>query len=242
MQWQKSMLKTIPVLLLGLAALSMADNSYDYLKLAIQWPPGACSGGRCISPVPEQWTVHGLWPQRASGGWPEDCYRPGVCPLQGLQVLDDRIVPSLKSEMETHWPSLFLDRKTNEKFWEHEYCNHGTCCDEVILIPEPDIYFSQTLQLHADITDILETADITPRVSDGPYRFEEVEGALKVTTADFQCRKSKGGRQLLSALRVCLDKTSFALINCPDNGSKSSSCDKTKDFYLTPETTSKTEF
>ena len=38
---------------------------YDYFSLVLQWPESFCSTGgvTCISPIPHNFTVHGLWPQ-----------------------------------------------------------------------------------------------------------------------------------------------------------------------------------
>ena len=54
--------------------------SYDYLFLAMQWPRTYCNlisrgRGRCYLPVPDRFTVHGLWPQNFSG--PINCSDTG---------------------------------------------------------------------------------------------------------------------------------------------------------------------
>ena len=55
--------------------------SYDYLLLAMQWPRTYCNllisrgDGRCFLPVPDRFTVHGLWPQKFGG--PINCSDTG---------------------------------------------------------------------------------------------------------------------------------------------------------------------
>ena len=220
------MLKT--VILLSLAALTAADDSdfYDYLELTIQWVPGACSNDPdCISPVPERWTVRGLKPKRARGGWPMHCCTPNCppnCHLQDLKV-NERLI----GDMGTQWPSLSPDSTTNEQLWEDEYCKHGTRCDDIM--PNPEDYFKRTLQLYAEIVARLDAAGIRPS-RNSRYTFEQVEEALTVDRASYRCTWSRG-KQFLSELGVCLDKT-FAVIDCPKESSID--CDKTNKFSLMP--------
>ncbi|KHG06649.1 Ribonuclease S-2 [Gossypium arboreum] len=38
----------------------------DFYKLALQWPPSVCSSTlRCKTPIPTEFTIHGIWAQDA---------------------------------------------------------------------------------------------------------------------------------------------------------------------------------
>lgn len=83
-------------LALGLSAPAQAappvPGDFDYYVLALSWTPSWCAtdGARRDTP-PEQcapdrdlgFTLHGLWPQYADGGWPEYCDTPTRDPSRG---------------------------------------------------------------------------------------------------------------------------------------------------------------
>ena len=51
-------------------------SNYDHVMLTLQWPPSVClyTTPACKQPVPNRWTIHGLWPQGYPS--PADCYTP----------------------------------------------------------------------------------------------------------------------------------------------------------------------
>lgn len=59
------------------SAAKAAD--FDYYLLALTWSPSWCAESRnarseqCEPDRDFGFTLHGLWPQDADGGWPEDC-------------------------------------------------------------------------------------------------------------------------------------------------------------------------
>ena len=67
----------------------------------------------------DDWTIHGLWPNRMSGGWPQYCTR---------EQFDPNEIKDLIPEMDKDWPNLMQDRPHYD-FWTHEYEKHGTCAE-----------------------------------------------------------------------------------------------------------------
>ena len=83
---------------------------FDYYLLTLSWSPTYCLTHReneQCSGKGYGFVLHGLWPQYASGGWPQDC--PPVTPL----TQDERI------KGETLFPTGEL--------LNHEWAKHGTC-------------------------------------------------------------------------------------------------------------------
>ena len=63
----------------------LAAPQDDYLVLAISWTPSWCAAegdarGAARCDTGAGWLVHGLWPQHATGGWPEFCETPARAP------------------------------------------------------------------------------------------------------------------------------------------------------------------
>jgi ribonuclease T2 len=71
------------VVLLALAGAPARAAEFDYYVLALTWTPSWCEsdggpedarrGGQCDPARDLGFTLHGLWPQDAAGGWPEYC-------------------------------------------------------------------------------------------------------------------------------------------------------------------------
>jgi ribonuclease T2 len=71
------------VALLAVAAAPARAAEFDYYVLALTWTPSWCEsdgepedarrGGQCDPARDLGFTLHGLWPQDAAGGWPEYC-------------------------------------------------------------------------------------------------------------------------------------------------------------------------
>ncbi len=83
--------------------------------------------------------MHGLWPQRRDGTWPEFCV-PG-------DELDVDEISDLVPDLEKAWPSWFSD---DETFWNHEWTRHGTCAEKVVRGHQHQ-YFATVLHLHQQL-------------------------------------------------------------------------------------------
>ena len=70
----------LAALLLSLAAVPALAQDFDYYVLSLSWSPSWCAGDanrrdeeQCHPSRDLGFTLHGLWPQYESGGWPEFC-------------------------------------------------------------------------------------------------------------------------------------------------------------------------
>lgn len=99
----------------------------DLYVFAYSWTPEFCYGEQypgCSNPE-EFWgthfTLHGLWPQYAAGGYPQDCttvaYNSSVPVAIGMDT------------MTQYWPNVQETEGTADydDFWAHEWTKHGTC-------------------------------------------------------------------------------------------------------------------
>ncbi|MBW7921534.1 MAG: ribonuclease T2 [Rubellimicrobium sp.] len=75
---------------LPLAAEGRAGD-FDYYVLSLTWSPNWCtlegdatSSPECDGSRDLGWTLHGLWPEYDSGGWPQDCLSPWPAPSRRL--------------------------------------------------------------------------------------------------------------------------------------------------------------
>jgi len=201
--------------------LVVTHDYYRDMIMVIQWPPGLCYQKWCRN-EPENWTIHGLWPNS-----PQECYETSNA-RKGCELhfsYPNRQSGNLvdMKKMESKWPSLKGWR--NEQFWEHEYCKHGTCCDDIL--PGPANYFKGTIELYDSIVFKLTAANITPSNS-RTYKFEDVERALSYKPK-YWC-KLVGGKQILYQLGVSVSKS----LDFTDGNNRHSGCRTYKPFYLLP--------
>lgn len=107
--------KEVP-LFSGMDAKVRKDNSFDYFLLALQWPGSLC---RFLSPcrIPptttNNFTIHGLWPERNDSSYPQNC------PSKAGQF-DPNEITSIRDDLDIYWHD-YKDDGTN--FWAHEVHN-----------------------------------------------------------------------------------------------------------------------
>lgn len=83
-----------------------------------------------------EFTIHGLWPNYASGGYPQNC-------VPSNKFSTNNIDPTLLSQMQCEWVSY---TGTNAGFWSYEWSKHGTCA--LSLFPTQEDYFSAAINLN----------------------------------------------------------------------------------------------
>ncbi|TYH00485.1 hypothetical protein ES288_A10G280800v1 [Gossypium darwinii] len=139
-------------------ALPQQSAIPDFYKLALQWPPSVCSSTlRCKTPIPTEFTIHGIWAQDAHDKPvpPYDnrhpCTNPQPIILQSdLRQLLIRDV-ALWNNLHALWPNLKL-RGSNIKFWFDEWRKHGTCSD---FAQYPLLYFKSAIQLRTNLNSAM---------------------------------------------------------------------------------------
>jgi len=129
----------------GLAMKVSLRQSMDMYVMAYEWTAEYCYGQYAYFPGcndPEEYwkthfTIHGLWPQYSTGGYPASCttepFDPAVIDVVGY----DRMI--------TYWPNVEVAEgdPDYDQFWEHEWTKHGTCSGL-----SQEAYFNQTIALY----------------------------------------------------------------------------------------------
>lgn len=114
----------------------------DLYVFAYTWEAEFCYGTEypgCSRPRPywyNHMTIHGLWPQYSSGGYPAECttepYDVSSATAVGWE------------QMTQYWPDVqyLVTDPEYPQFWEHEWSKHGTCSG----LTQVD-YFQTTIDL-----------------------------------------------------------------------------------------------
>nr|POF22594.1 ribonuclease 1 [Quercus suber] len=135
----------------GLGSGSSGTMSYDELLLVLRWPPSFCNTGKkCDYPIPDNFTVHGLWLNDNSES--VNCQKSST----RIQISCD-----LRQKMVSYWPDL-QNRTHPEGFWGSEYNKHGSCVAE---FGNPVDYFQTALDIAQRIGDV--TSLMTMNLSSG---------------------------------------------------------------------------
>ncbi|KAH3824381.1 ribonuclease Oy-like isoform X1 [Dreissena polymorpha] len=200
---------------------SVGTSEYDHFTFAQSWPPGVCAlAGEVHSCQVDRnittWTIHGLWPTNGSHEGPYHCSE---------EPFDENQIASLKNELLIYWPNLFKDTEA-DRLWDHEWTKHGVCAKDVPATNGEYNYFSKGLELNRKypLLQILEVAGITPNKTTY-YTIGQVHDAVKNTTgveAVFMCycvrkrRMHPEKRYILTEIQICLDKTKFTPVACPN--------------------------
>lgn len=100
----------------------------DIYVFAYSWTPEFCYGQSsyegCATPKSywgKYFTIHGLWPQYSTGGYPANC---------NTQAFNSSVPIAIGwDDMTTYWPDVqYLETDPDyDSFWEHEWTKHGTC-------------------------------------------------------------------------------------------------------------------
>eukprot|EP01122_Echinamoeba_exundans_P000171 TRINITY_DN1014_c0_g1_i1.p1 TRINITY_DN1014_c0_g1~~TRINITY_DN1014_c0_g1_i1.p1 ORF type:complete len:232 (+),score=52.65 TRINITY_DN1014_c0_g1_i1:211-906(+) len=198
-----------------------SNFNWDYFLLMQQWPGTECNTSHCLPNADNYnyWTLHGLWPQRNDGSWPQCCPGPSYDPSR---------LSDLKDLLNQYWPSFEHGSDPNA-FWSHEWEKHGTCAgtDHSCCSTEHD-YFASALGLvkNFNIESALEAANIK---YGSEYRTSAVQAALK---SAFGVRPLVGcNRQYLFwTVGFCVDKN-LKPFDCPPSNEE---CRAAEMFYPHP--------
>ncbi|GKV08774.1 hypothetical protein SLEP1_g20360 [Rubroshorea leprosula] len=186
---------------------------YQYLKLVLQWQPSVCSVPRVNCPVPPSpnFTIHGLWPSNYSDRYSQ----PSYCTKEQFNL--SQLPRNLQQDMYAYWPDVI--RNQSEKFWEHEWAQHGTCS-----VMTQKYYFNFTVTTTKDqkynLLSFLEEEGISPnnsRTVDTRLVKAAIEKHIKKHPG-LRCvpKKGQGGQYQLNEVVLCFNETKV-LIDCVDS-------------------------
>ncbi|XP_027097294.1 intracellular ribonuclease LX-like [Coffea arabica] len=192
-----------------LAVLTVAQNDFDFFYLVQQWPASYCDTKRsCCYPTTgkpaEDFSIHGLWPNRNDGSWPSNCDEGSS--------FDESEVSDLVKRMQQEWPSLACPSSDGVRFWSHEWEKHGTCS----LLNEHQ-YFQTALDLKdkSNLLQVLKDAGIRPGKF---YSLEKIKEAIQQGvgyTPFIECNVDQGGNRQLYQVYLCVDSSASDFIECP---------------------------
>jgi ribonuclease T2 len=202
--------------------LSMAVESSTMYVFAYSWTPGFCmneSYPGCMDPLPywkNNFTVHGLWPQYVTSGYPSTCttekFDSSIPSKVGLDTLISR------------WPDVkyTINNTKYDSFWEHEWSKHGTCSG----LTQYD-YFMTAIRM----TDILLTPDIFHKSVGTNINTEELRMLFGPTsTISLQC-----SHQSLVGVYSCWQQKNNVptkLVACPDDVLQEDTCKSKEETYI----------
>jgi ribonuclease T2 len=164
----------------GRADTQAAPGAFDFYLLNLSWSPEFCATHEGSSECGRGlgFVVHGLWPQDASGDYPENC--------------SDAPGPAN--------PQAYTDIIPTVSLVEHEWQTHGTCSGL-----KADAYFAAArsaftgLKIPADIGTGGDAAGVTP--AQLLERFAKANAAYPAGSIALSC-----GNNRLTAIEVCLRK------------------------------------
>ncbi|XP_022140987.1 ribonuclease 2-like [Momordica charantia] len=203
MKGKAAVVAAAAVFVLAVAQLQTAAYAaeFDYFVLALQWPGNSCRNISSCCPdngccpgygrthAPNQFTIHGLWPEYDD----EDSKWPSCCS-------DERFDPKAISPLNwiilsEVWPSYRCDSETTcngekSSFLAAQYEKHGTCAAPIIKGQYEYFTKATTLYTKYDVTKVLNDAGIVASVAPYPimYILDELRRAFhampKITCAE----------------------------------------------------------
>ncbi|XP_050524773.1 uncharacterized protein LOC126896220 isoform X2 [Daktulosphaira vitifoliae] len=196
------------------------DNEWDYLVFSQTWPYTFChtwtidsSSHTCNLPQNRnQWTIHGIWPNKIGTSGPFYCNNQTVL---NLDVLD-----SIKSEMKNRWTEVknsnsWLNKKEGE-LWKHEWTKHGTCAKSLPALDTELKYFQQALNwsIEYPLNNLLAKGGIQ---TDGSYPLAQYWQTLITALGKrpfIDCYTDKKNHVVyIDEVRICFNKL-LKLIDC----------------------------
>lgn len=194
-------------------APTTTNPGFDFFYMVNQWPGGWPQAFCAESSWPRGafWTLHGMWPNYNSGGYPSNCNSEAFSQTQ---------ISSIITDMDRYWPSFKCnsDNATpsgDATFWDHEWSKHGTCAETVLT--SQLAYFSGVINLRknviGDMATILSGAGITPG---GSYTITSIKNAVAAAIGHVPYVNCNSGTSVMAEIWVCVSNTaSLNLIDCP---------------------------
>ena len=218
------MWKTLSAILFGIHQMILAENTPPQIYVyGYSWTPGFCNQQMypgCMSPESyweTNFTIHGLWPQYTTTGYPEYCTTEPFDPNIPVQIGETR--------MQQYWPNVQYDINSPnyDNFWEHEWMKHGTCSG----LSQND-YFQFALELTERIpTPSVLYNSIGKNMSASQLRYSLGDTDNYVA---LQCKN-----QMLVGAYTCWNQTQNVPSNqmeCPMSVVKEDSCSNSADIVI----------
>jgi len=205
-----------------LCVYSVTNNTKTIYVFAYSWTPGFCTNESypgCESPLPywkENFTIHGLWPQYATSGYPSSCTN---------EEFDMNTINNIGMDyMIQKWPDVqySLNSTLYDSFWIHEWSKHGTCSG----LSQYD-YFNEALKL----TNSVITPDFLQNAIGTSVSVDALRNSIsKPLTISLQCKN-----QNLVGVYTCWDQVDnkpTILINCPTDVLAEDTCNNDEKMYI----------
>lgn len=149
------------------------------------------------------WTLHGLWPDRCDGSYPQFCDNS-----MQLHNITSSLLAAGETDLYQAMSTVWLDnRGHNEHFWQHEWNKHGSCYSTLKPACQADSsesgsenvdtmidYFSRILNTYNRFPtyEFLANRGITPS-STHTYKLADIKHALKEAFGYAPTIKCDGG-------------------------------------------------
>jgi ribonuclease T2 len=184
--------------------------------LAYSWTPGFCfttdpTYPGCVDPKPYwmyNFTIHGLWPQYDTTGYPSYCSTESFDPDVPIEIGWDI--------MTTYYPDVKYTETSPDydSFWEHEWDKHGTCSglsqynyfQQAILLAETFIT-PEILHKYINTTNALSSASLRDSLGGSTY------AALQCSDTD-----------ILTGVYTCWSHIPVLQIECPASVQSEDTC------------------
>nr|UUZ33042.1 self-incompatibility ribonuclease [Solanum habrochaites] len=191
------------VLFLFLFVFSPVCGDFDYLQLVLQWPRSFCKSRYCPNPIPRNFTIHGLWPDKQR-------IMPINCPAKESykSITDFKKIKLL----EQHWPDLTSNQGSAE-FWRYQYKKHGTCSVDLY---NQEQYFDLAIELKEkfDLLKTLKNHGITPSKTNTVIDVEKAIKAVTKEVPNLNCIGDSSQTMELLEIGICFNREGTTVIAC----------------------------
>lgn len=196
-------------------------DEIDYYILALIWPAGHCyQETNCKKHIPNDFTIHGLWPKNKYGKDPKH--------RQKIDFKQTKLNQMLLSDMKKYWPTLVKYIRSKD-FWSHEWYFHGAFTNFTA-----KEYFSKTINFYkknikGKIKDKLAKNGIVPS-NHKTYTYKQIVKALG-PNIKINCKKNKNNKTILSSINIYIHKDLNKILDYPIKRFKSSCTSEDKIIF-----------
>ncbi|KAM1490360.1 hypothetical protein EV1_032909 [Malus domestica] len=198
--------------------LGAGATPYKFLMFTQQWPKAVNRSSGLTN-----FTIHGLWPSNGSIAL--------IC--KGTNFTRSKMTRDLEQKLNTSWPNV--KSGNNTWFWEYEYNNHGTCCEDTFKYNQTK-YFERADEMwrNLNIAQMLKKRKIVPGKN---YTTSQFVAAIKKENQNkspsIRCKNgSTASEVLLLEVVVCHDHNGKKVIDCRHNMSSSCRSQKQNISYV----------